>query len=491
MTVKSYDLYVGGAWHRGSGPQLPAVNPFDEQVWATIRTATAADVDLAVEGAHDAFVATWGRMPGVKRAACLFRLADIIEREADRMAVVETTDNGKVIRETKNQMRFAARNYRFFAGAADKIHGETKELDIQSIFGFTTRVPLGVVAAITAWNSPITLLANKLAPALAAGNTVVVKPSEHASVSTLEFAALVDEAGFPPGTFSVVVGAGDVGAALVSHAKVAKVSFTGSVAVGSKIAAAAAANVVPVTLELGGKSANIIFEDANLEKAVPGAVSGIFAAAGQTCVAGSRLLVHERIYDRVVSAVAERAEQIRLGNPLDEATEMGPVAHRDQQDSILGMIANATSEGASLVAGGVPRSIDGKGLFVAPTVFGDVRNDMEIAQREVFGPVLGVQRFSTDAEALAIANDTPFGLAAGVWTENLSRAHMAARELRAGNVWINTYRVNQVQSPSGGFKQSGYGRERGLEALGEYTEVKATMIDLTAESRDPFSMRTT
>ena len=485
--VGALDLYIGGERVAGSGPPIAAINPYTAQPFAEVGSAGPADVAAAVAAAAHAFE-TWRHTSGIERAELIFRLADALLHEADRLAMIETRDNGKILRETRNQLVFAARNYRFYAGAADKLTGETKPLDRAAVPDYTTLEPLGVCALITAWNSPLQLLANKLAPALAAGNTVVVKPSEHTCVSTLAFADIMADVGFPPGVFNVVVGAGDVGEALTTHPLVDKISFTGSVATGSRIAAAAARSITPVTLELGGKSANIIFADAELPKAISGAVSGVFAAAGQTCVAGSRLLVHASVHDEVVDAVARRAERVRMGDPMDAATEMGPVAHAEQMRAVFAHIERARAEGAELVAGGLPTQEHGDACFVPPTVFTGVRNDMALAQQEIFGPVLAVIPFSDDEEAVHIANDTPYGLAAGIWTTSIRRAHLLAREMRCGNVWVNTYRSSAAQAPFGGTKHSGYGRERGIEALRDYTRIKNTMIELSDDVRDPFVM---
>jgi len=408
------------------------------------------------------------------------------------MARLETTDNGKVIRETSNQMRFAARNYRFFAGYADKLYGEVIPLDNPTIFDYTAREPLGVVALITAWNSPMGLLANKLAPALAAGNAVVVKPSEQASATTLEFGRFVEEAGFPAGVVNIVTGDGRVGEALTTTPAVDKISFTGSAQVGSIVAGNASKNLIPVTLELGGKSPNIVFADADLDQAVPGALAGIFASTGQTCIAGSRLLVESPVYDEVVSLIAERAQAIRLGNPIDPATEMGPAANEAQYQRVLKFIETGINEGARVVTGGEPAR-DGElknGFFISPTVFADVDNKSTIAQEEIFGPVLSIIPFEDEEEAIRIANDTKYGLASGLWTNDLSRAHRVSRQIDAGTVWVNTYRTAAAQAPFGGMKQSGYGRERGAHALQEYVRIKNVMIDFGGEARDPFSIRT-
>jgi acyl-CoA reductase-like NAD-dependent aldehyde dehydrogenase len=485
-------LYIAGQWREGrASRRFDAINPYTALPWATVAQAESEDVDAAIAAARDAFERTWSRVSGYERSRLMGKLADLLQADAERMGRLESTDNGKIIRETQTQMVLAARQYRFFAGYADKLWGQQIPLDQRDVFDYATREPLGVVALITAWNSPMGLLANKLAPALAAGNCVVIKPSEHASVTTLEFCRFVEAAGFPPGVVNVVCGAGEVGGALVEGG-VAKISFTGSAAVGREIAAAAGRRLVPVTLELGGKSPNIIFEDANLEHAAIGALAGIFGASGQTCVAGSRLLVQRSVHDRIVQTLIQRARAVRLGDPLDPATDMGTAANEPQFRRILAFIERARAEGARVVAGGGAAQGPGleRGFFVEPTVFADVRNEMEIAQEEVFGPVLAIIPFEDEEEAIRIANATRYGLAAGVWTENLSRALRVTRALRAGQVWVNTYRSLAVQTPFGGFKESGFGREKGEQALDEYLASKNVMIDFSNVARDPFAMRT-
>jgi aldehyde dehydrogenase (NAD+) len=487
----SYQLFIDGSWVDGSdGQTFPAVNPYTGQEWAQIPNATAADVDAAVRAARRAYDEVWSLTSGRERARLMTELARLVDANAEPLSRLETTDNGKVIRETKTQMHFTAGTLRFFAGYADKINGSVIPMDSPELFDYTLREPRGVAVLITAWNSPIQILANKLPAALAAGNTVVVKPSEHTSASTLEFAKLVQEAGFPPGVFNVVTGAGDVGSALTSHEDVDIVSVTGGVETGIRVAHNAADHVIPVILELGGKSANIIFDDADLDRALPGAVAGIFAATGQTCIAGSRLLVQRGVYDEVLEGIVQRARTLRMGDPLDPATEMGPVAHHGQHERVCGLISAAVDEGARLVVGGpgdVPEA--GPGFFVRPTIFADVDPNMTIAQQEVFGPVLSVLPFDDEADALRIANGTQYGLAAGVWTSDLRRAHTMARRLRSGVVWVNTYRASSAQGPFGGTKRSGYGRERGLEGMLEFTQVKNVIMDLSTDVRDPFSLK--
>lgn len=488
MTPTTYtDHYIAGAWRPGTGERIASVNPFTGEVWYEFVSASRADVDAAVTAAAEA-ADGWRRRSGYERGRLIAALADVLEKNADHLAEIETRDNGKIFKENRNQIGFAARVYRYMASLADKLHGETKPLDAYATLDFTTREPLGVAAIITAWNSPLQLLANKLPAALAAGNTVVIKPSEHTTASTVEFIRLAEQVGIPPGVVNLVTGAGVTGAALTGDPRLGIISFTGGIETAKRIAAAAAENIVPAVFELGGKSANIIFADANLEAAVPGAVSGIFAAAGQTCVAGSRLLVHRDVYDEVVEGVAMRAAKVVLGDPFDPATNVGPMAHRGQYEHTLRVIELAKQEGARLAAGG--GALDENGIFVRPTVFADVENAHSLAQNEVFGPVLAVIPFDEPEEAVRLANGTRYGLAGGLWTRDLTLAHTVAKELRAGSVWINTFRTSAAQAPFGGFGQSGYGRERGVEGLMEFTTTKNTMIDLSETVRDPFVLGT-
>ena len=480
-------MLIGGEWVAArSGATFETVDPFTGRAWAEVPRAAAADVGAAVGAARTAFE-DWRRTTGNERARLMRRLADLIAENAERIAVVETTDNGKLIREMEGQLRGLADHYLYFAGAADKIGGATIPSDRSNFLIYTLREPVGVVAAITPWNSPVLLASWKLAPALAAGCTVVVKPAEQAPASTLEFAELIAEAGFPPGVVNVVTGFGpDAGAPLVAHPGVDKVAFTGATATGREVMRGAASHLARVSLELGGKSPNVVFADADLEAAAGGVVAGVFAAAGQTCMAGSRLLVEASVHDEFVAVLAERADAIRLGDPLDPATEMGPLAFAAHREAVERHIAGAVQDGARLVCGG--DRPPGDGYFVQPTIFGDVKGEMRLAREEVFGPVLAVQRFADEAEAVRIANATEFGLAAGVWTSDVRRAHRMARELRAGTVWINSYRAVGPMAPFGGFGASGIGRENGLVALDEYTELKTVWVELSGAARDPFKL---
>jgi aldehyde dehydrogenase (NAD+) len=490
--IRTYKLFIGGEWIDSvNGDRFPTVNPFNREEWATIAQAGESDVHAAVAAAGRAYQQVWKNTPGVERARLLYRLADLLEADADRMALLESTDNGKVIRETRGQMQFAARQYRFFAGYADKLWGSVIPLDQQDVFDYASREPLGVAVLITAWNSPIALLSNKLAPALAAGNCVVIKPSEQASATTVEFCRMLQQAGFPSGVVNLVTGDARVGSALVSARGIDLVSFTGSPGVGREIAATAGRNLVRVTLELGGKSPNVVFADADLDKAVVGAIAGIFGATGQTCIAGSRLLVQRPIYETMLDRLVKRAESIVLGNPIDPATEMGTVANERQFRKILDCISAARAEGARLVTGG-EAATEGKlstGFFIRPTIFADVHNEMGIAQEEVFGPVLSVIPFETEGQAIEISNSTRYGLACGVWTKDISRAMRVSRAIQSGTVWINTYRAVACQAPFGGLKESGFGRERGQQALEEYMSYKNVMIDYSDTKRDPFAVK--
>jgi len=491
--VSIYTNFVNGRWTetRENDARIASFNPYTQEQWAEIAQASEKEVAESIDAAHRALTA-WRRTSGTQRARLLNRLADLIDQNGDRLAVLESTDNGKAIRETRNQMNFAARNYRFFAGFADKLYGSYIPLDNYASVDYAAWEPIGVCILLTAWNSPIQLLSNKLAPALAAGNTVVIKPSEYASVTTLEFMRLVDEAGFPAGVVNTITGDGRVGNALCASPLINKISFTGGTQTGRAVMRTAAQNLVPVTLELGGKSPNIIFADADLERATAGAVAGIFGATGQTCMAGSRLLVQREIFDKIISALAERANAVVMGDPLDPNTEMGPVCTKGQLDRILEMIETAKSAGARLLAGGRRPSKPtlNRGLFVEPTVFCDVGPGMEIVREEVFGPVVAVMPFVDEDEAVAIANSSTYGLVAGVWTQHVSRAHRMAKALQAGTVWVNTYRTSVCQAPAGGTKHSGFGRERGWHGLLEYLQVKNVMIDYSTDARDPFSIKT-
>ncbi|XYJ91411.1 Acyl-CoA reductase [Cupriavidus necator] len=419
----------------------------------------------------------------------LRKLGDLIARDAERLAEFEVQDNGKLLAEMSAQLRYLPQWFYYFGGLADKVEGTVIPLDKTGYFNYTRREPLGVVAAITPWNSPLMLLAWKIAPALAAGCTVVVKPSEFTSVSALELALLFEEAGFPAGVFNVVTGFGaEVGAPLVTHPMVRKVTFTGSDATGRAINQQCAAQFEHVSLELGGKSPNIVFSDANLDDAVNGAVSGIFAASGQTCIAGSRLLLQEDIHDVFVEKLLALASTAKLGNPMNASTQVGPITTPAQYEKVLSYIQIAQDEGAQLLLGGKPASC-GDGWFVEPTIFARVSPEMRIAQEEVFGPVLSILKFRDEAEAIAIANDSCYGLGAGVWTSDIGRAFRMSEKIQAGTVWVNTYRAVSFMSPFGGYKDSGLGRENGIAAIESYLQTKSVWINTGAATGNPFTIR--
>lgn len=484
VSIPPGQLLIDGQWREAStGQTVPTVNPADGTTTTTVAAASVRDVDSAVGAARRAFdEGPWSRMSGHERAKILNRAADLIERDAAQIAYRETVDMGKPLSfALNNDVPMAAQMYRFFAGLASQVSGATRGTATPA-FAYTLREPLGVVAAITPFNFPLILATTKLAPALAAGNTVVHKPAEPTPLSALMIAELLVEAGVPDGVVNVVTGPGpELGKALSTHPAVDKISFTGSTQVGREIIRSSAETFKHVTLELGGKSANIIFADADLERAIENAYWGIFYNSGQICVAGSRLLVQREIYDTVASQLAARAESTVPGNPADPATVFGPLGHQAQYDKVAEYVEIGKSEGAVPIAGGTPYRMEDApgGLYFRPTIFTGASNSMRIAQEEIFGPVLTMIPFTDEEEAIAIANASPYGLASGVHTADLRRGHRVAKALKAGTCWVNTYLQFDSNVPNGGYRYSGYGRELGPETMESYTQVKSIWIAMS------------
>ena len=490
--LPSYGHFIDGAsMAPASREYLPTEDPVTATAWARIARGTREDVEAAVASAKRAFDAgAWPALSPSERGRLLWKLGDAVAANAQHLAEIERRDNGKLASEVTAQVRYMADYFKYYAGLADKIHSTVIPTDKKGVFAYTKYEPKGVIAIITPWNSPLTLTSWKLAPALATGCTAVIKPSEYTSASMLELARVAVDAGVPPGVVNVVTGLGaEVGEALVTHPDVAHIGFTGGDEAGRRVYALAARELKTVTLELGGKSPNIVFDDADLEQAVKGVVSGIFAASGQSCQAGSRLLVQRTIHDRFVGMLVAFMRDVKLGDPALPDTQMGPIATRPQFEKVLRYIELGRQEGAALALGGRTRPDLGAGWFVEPTIFTGVRNDMRIAQEEIFGPVLSVIPFDDEQDAIRIANDIRFGLAGAVWTKDLRRAMLMTDKIRAGTVWVNNYRATSFTSPFGGFKDSGIGRESGIDAVREYLETKCVWISSDLEVPNPFIRR--
>jgi acyl-CoA reductase-like NAD-dependent aldehyde dehydrogenase len=477
-------LLIGGQWTDSSdGKTFDTVNPATGEVLTHIAAATQADVEKAVAAARKAFddpAAPWQKMTASERGKLLWKIADLIEQNIDELAEIETLDNGKPIFESRYvDLPTVADVFRYYAGWATKIHGETIN-SRPNAFTYTLREPVGVVAAIVPWNFPLLLASWKIAPALATGNCVIWKPASQTSLSALRVGELMVEAGVPAGVINILPGPGAVvGMGLVKHPGVDKVAFTGSTVVGKEVMRNAADTVKRITLELGGKSPNIVFADSDLEAAVRGASTGIFYGKGEVCAAGSRLFVEKKIHDEFMAKLVDRTQKLKPGDPLDPKTRLGAIVSEQQMNSVLGYIEAGKSEGAKLVAGGKRVSVDGgKGYFVEPTIFDAVNNNMKIAQEEIFGPVLATIPFDDVEQVAELANQNIYGLAAAVWTNDIRKAHAVARRLKAGTVWVNAYNLYDVALPFGGYKQSGFGRELGMHAIEHYTELKSVWVNL-------------
>jgi aldehyde dehydrogenase (NAD+) len=475
-------LLINGQWVEGSGKPFDTINPATGEVLTQVAEASAQDIDQAVAAARKAFEDTsgpWRKMSASERGKVLWRIGDLIEKNIDELAELETLDNGKPIFESRYvDMPMVADVFRYFAGWATKVHGETVNT-FNNAFTYTLRDPVGVVGAIVAWNFPLLLASWKLGPALACGNCVVLKPAEQTTLSALRFGELLVEAGLPAGVVNIVTGGPETGAALVRHPGVDKIAFTGSTVVGKEIMKSAANSLKRVTLELGGKSPNIVFADSAMDSAVKGALNGIFYGKGEVCSAGSRLFVEKKVEDEFLTKLVEYSKKIKVGDPLDPKTRLGAIVSEKQMQTVLGYIDAGKKEGAKVLAGGNRAAVNGDhGYFIEPTIFGGVKNDMKIAQEEIFGPVLATLTFDDMEEVAEQANKNIYGLAAAIWTNDIKKAHQLSRRLRAGTVWINTYGLMDAALPFGGYKQSGFGRELGMHAIDHYTELKTVWMNL-------------
>jgi acyl-CoA reductase-like NAD-dependent aldehyde dehydrogenase len=489
--MKHYQQYINGIFEDGSD-HLETVNPATNEAWATAPAASEDDVNRAVAAAKAALHSKeWAGLSATARGKLLYRLADLVAERAQDLAVLETTDSGKLLAETRMQTGYVSDYYRFYAGLADKNNGHVLPIDKPDMHVFTTRVPIGVVAAIVPWNAQMFLTATKLGPALAAGNTVVLKASETAPIPMLEFARIVHDAGFPPGVVNIITGYGDpCGSTLTRHKDVAHIAFTGGPETARHIVRNTAENFAPVSLELGGKSPLIIFEDANIESAVNGIIAGNYGASGQSCVAGSRVFLHTSIHDEVIAKLEERVKDIVVGDPLDANTHMGPLATLEQHERCTAVVKESVEQGARLVYGGKTPNGKTAGHYFEPTLLVCPSQDIKSVRTECFGPVMSAIKFETEEEVIAMANDSHLGLGAGVFTNDLARAHRVTQKIHSGIIWVNTYRAISPIAPFGGFKDSGTGREAGVDSINDYTRTKTTWINTSAEPMaNPFVMR--
>jgi len=490
--IENFKMLINGNWVNSSNNKtFPSTNPTTGENWCNIPEATESDVDKAVEAAYDAYSkGPWSKMTPTERGNCLRNLADVLANRSEELGRIETVDTGKMLKETRWQAKYISQFFNFYAGCADKVSGDTLPIDKPDLFVFTNREPLGVVAAIVPWNSQLFLVAVKVGPALAAGNTVVLKASEHASAAMLEFGKCIEEAGIPPGVVNIITGHGDpCGKRLTTHPKVARISFTGGPISAQHVIRNSAENFAEVSLELGGKSPFIVFDDANLENAVNCSIAGIFGATGQSCVAGSRLYLQEGIAEDFLKLIVSQANTIKIGDPLLDETQMGPLCTSGQLVNIKKEIDFAVSEGAEVLCGGTSPADLGD-LFFEPTIISCPSQKLRIVDTELFGPVLSVIKFKNEKDVIELANDTKHGLAAGIFSANSSRCLRLSKAIQAGIVWVNTYRVVSPIAEFGGFKNSGYGRESGFQAIYDYTRQKTVWMNMSDEpASNPFVMK--
>ncbi|MDC1049870.1 aldehyde dehydrogenase [Candidatus Pelagibacter sp.] len=489
--IQNFKMYIDGQWVESeSGKTIETLNPENNEVWATVPEADAKDVDKAVKAAQKAFDNSWSNLHQRDRAKYLRSLASLLRENAEHLGTIETIDTGKIFRETKTQANYIAEYYDYFAGLADKVEGTVVPIDKPDMQVITTRIPIGVVAAIIPWNSQMLLTAVKLAPALAMGNTVVIKASELAPVTLLEFAKLVEKSGIPKGVVNIITGLGEpCGKALTTHDLVERIAFTGGPETAKHIVKNSAENLSQVSLELGGKSPVVVFNDAEQENALNGITAGIFGASGQSCIAGSRLYIQSKIYDEFLDKLVTKAEKIKLGAPMDKDTQMGPLNSFKQLQNIEKNIKATIEQGGKIRCGGKRSNISNKGYYFPATIIECKNHNLPTAENELFGPVLSVMKFDTEEEAIKLMNDNKYGLSSGVYSSNLGRSMRVSKAVRAGIVFVNTYRLISPMAPFGGIKDSGYGKEAGIESIKEYTRIKTTWYNSSEKSMtDPFTM---
>ena len=489
--IQNFKMYIDGQWVESeSGKTIETLNPENNEVWATVPEADAKDVDKAVKAAQKAFDNSWSNLHPRDRAKYLRSLANLLRENAEHLGTIETIDTGKIFRETKTQANYIAEYYDYFAGLADKVEGTVVPIDKPDMQVTTTRIPIGVVAAIIPWNSQMLLTAVKLAPALAMGNTVVIKASELAPVTLLEFAKLVEKSGIPKGVVNIITGLGEpCGKALTTHDLVERIAFTGGPETAKHIVKNSAENLSQVSLELGGKSPVVVFNDAEQENALNGITAGIFGASGQSCIAGSRLYIQSKIYDEFLDKLVTKAEKIKLGAPMDKDTQMGPLNSFKQLENIERNIKATIEQGGKIRCGGKRSDISNKGYYFPATIIECKNHNLPTAENELFGPVLSAMKFDTEEEAIKLMNDNKYGLSSGVYSSNLGRGMRVSKAVRAGIVFVNTYRLISPMAPFGGIKDSGYGKEAGIESIKEYTRIKTTWYNSSEKPMtDPFTM---